>query len=46
MDAIVKLAVESFGRIDYCINAFGVSSTHSLNTDAAFEAANSDGDMS
>lgn len=26
VDAMVKLAGESFGRIDYCINAFGVSS--------------------
>lgn len=29
VEAMVKLAVETFGRIDYCINAFGVSSqTH------------------
>ncbi|KAK7932316.1 hypothetical protein PG985_003028 [Apiospora marii] len=25
VDAMVKLAVDQFGRIDYCINAFGVS---------------------
>jgi NAD(P)-dependent dehydrogenase (short-subunit alcohol dehydrogenase family) len=25
VDAMVKLAVETFGRIDYCVNAFGVS---------------------
>jgi NAD(P)-dependent dehydrogenase (short-subunit alcohol dehydrogenase family) len=26
VDAMVKLAVKQFGRIDYCINAFGVRS--------------------
>lgn len=28
VDAMVKLAVERFGRIDYCINAFGVGCRH------------------
>ena len=32
VDAMVKLAVDQFGCIDYCTNAFGVSVSSSVGT--------------
>lgn len=44
VDSMVKLAVESFGRIDYCVNAFGVS-TQCIAYRCNFEGTNIDGEM-